>query len=142
MEVSEFERNYDLGETIFVKDFFCSLPSFDYPIKVGMTSDKDIDIMIEAEKGQKTLIRGYTIEEQLRMREHCEINGDGVINIGLSQETENMFQNDYSFIQKLQEDQKNACLDVRESNEAIVEEQVVIVREAVNAIDNDKVLLN
>ena len=87
-------------------------------------------------------MRGYAIAEQLKLREHCEINGDGVINIGLSQETENMFQNDYSFIEKLQEDQKNACLDVRESNEAIVEEQVVIVREAVNAIDNDTDLLN
>ena len=61
------------------------MPSFDYPIKFGMTSDKDIEnmnMMIEVEKGQKILIRGYIIEEQLRMREHSEINGDGVINIG------------------------------------------------------------
>ena len=68
MEVAEFERNYDLGETIFVKDYFCSLGLVDYPIKVGIMSDKDIEnmnMMIEAEKEQKILVRGYTIEEQL-----------------------------------------------------------------------------
>ena len=72
-----------------------------------MTSDKNIEnmnMMIEVEKGQKILVRVYTIEEELRMRKHCEINGDGVINIGLSQETETMFENYYFFIQKLQED--------------------------------------
>ena len=40
------------------------------------------------------------------MREHCEQNGDGTLNVCLSQETETMFQNDYTFIQKLQQEQK------------------------------------
>ena len=53
MEISKFERNSDLGETIYVKEFMCSLPSLTYPVKGGITSDTDIEnmnMMIEAEK--------------------------------------------------------------------------------------------
>ena len=76
------------------------------------------------------------------MREHYEENVDGTLNVCLSQETEAMFQNDLTFIQKLQQEQREKCRDIMDSTEAINDEQVVIIREAVNAIDNDKVLLN
>ena len=55
---------------------------------------------------EKVLVRGYTIQEQLRMKEHSEQNGDGAVTIGLSQESETMFTDDYTFIKKLQEEQK------------------------------------
>ena len=76
------------------------------------------------------------------MREHSEHNGDGTVNISLSQESETMFRDDYSFIKKLQEEQKNKCNDVIDSNDATAEEQVIVLRETINAIDKDKDLLN
>ena len=97
--------------------------------------------MIDAEINEKILVRGYTIEEQLNMREHTEQNGDGTVNIGLSQESETMFRDDYNFIKRLQEEQKNQCHEVMETKDAIAEEQVVILRETINAIDKDKNLL-
>ena len=90
MEVSKFERDYDLGETIFVKDFICRLSSLDYPIKLGLASENDIDnmnMMIEAEIYEKILVRGYTIKAQLNMIEYSENNGDGTVNTCLSQGT-------------------------------------------------------
>ena len=144
IELSEFERKHDLGEIILVKDYRSLLPSLNFPITLGQTSSTDIDnmkMMIDAEINEKILVRGYTIEEQLNMREHTEQNGDGTVNIGLSQESETMFRDDYNFIKRLQEEQKNQCHEVMETKDAIAEEQVVILRETINAIDKDKNLL-
>ena len=69
MELSEFHRDYDLGETIFVKHYISqlsSLSSVNFPIKLGLTSSTDIDnmkMMIDAEITEIVLVRGYTIEE-------------------------------------------------------------------------------
>ena len=52
-----------------------------------------------------------------------------------------MFKNDITFIEELQKEQKEQCRVIMESKEAICEEQVLIVREAINAIDSDKELL-
>ena len=60
----------------------------------------------------------------------------------MSQETELMLKNYLTFIQKLQKEQKEKRRVIMDTTETINDEQVVIVREAVNAIDNDKVLLN
>ena len=120
------------------------MPSLNFPITLGQTSSTDIDnmkMMIDAEINEKILVRGYTIEEQLNMREHTEQNGDGTVNIGLSQESETMFRDDYNFIKILQEEQKNQCHEVMETKDAIAEEQVIILRETMNAIDKDKNLL-
>ena len=54
MEVTEYERNYDLVETTYVKNFVSNLTSLNYPIKGGLTSDTDIEslnMMIEEERG-------------------------------------------------------------------------------------------
>ena len=134
-----------MGEIIYVKDFACSSPSLNYAVRIGITSDTDVEnmnMMIEAEQGETILVWGYTLEEQLIMGEHCEQNGYGTLNMCLSQETEIMFQNDYTFIQKLQQEQKNRCRVIMESNDAIGEGQDLIVREVVNTIDNGKVLVN
>ena len=61
-----------------------------YPVKVGITSDTDIEnmnMMNEAEKGEKILVRGYKLEAKWRMREYCEQNGDVTLNVCLSQKT-------------------------------------------------------
>ena len=88
------------------------------------------------------MLRGYDLKERLRTKQNCVDNLDGTLNVCLSQETETMFKNDNSFIETLQEEQKRECCIIMDSNEAICDEQVLIVCEAVNAIDNDKVLLN
>ena len=145
MEGMDFSSDREFGETIYVPNFICSSGSSIYPVKLHQTSDYDIDnmnTMIMAEEKKIVLVRGYKLEEQMRMREHCEENVDGTVNVCMSQETEVMFQNDLTFIQKLQKEQKEKCRVIMESTDAINDEQVVIVREAVNAIDNDKVLLN
>ena len=80
MELSEFHRDYDLGETIFVKHYISqlsSLSSVNFPIKLGLTSSTDIDnmkMMIDAEINEFFLVKEYTIKEQLNMREHSEKN--------------------------------------------------------------------
>ena len=145
MEASEFDRNYDLGETIYVNDFVCSSSSLNYRVKIGITSDTDVENMNMTIKAEEEIffIRCYKLEEELRMKEYCEQNVDGTLNICLSQETEEItFQNDYTFTQKLQQEQKNDCRVIMKSNETIGDEQVLIVCEVANAIDNDKVLLN
>ena len=53
-----------------------------------------------------------------------------------------MFQNDNNFIKTLQEEQRRQCRVIMESSATIGDEQVLIVREAVNAIEEDKDLLN
>ena len=148
MEFSEFYRNYDLGETIFVKGSISqlsSMSSVNFPIKLGLTSSTDIEnmkMMINAEITEKVLARGYIIEEQLSMREHSEQNGDGTVNISLSQESETMFRDDYTFIKKLQEEQKIQFNKVLATKDAIAEEQVILLRDTINSIDKDKSLLN
>ena len=145
MEGTDFSRNRELGERIYVPNFVCSSSSSNYPVKLHQTSYSDIEnmnIMIMTEEKKIVLVRGYKLEEQMRTREHCEENVDGTLNVCMSQETEVMFKNDLTFIQKLQQEQRDKCRDIMDSTEAINDEQVVIIREAINAIDNDKVLLN
>ena len=86
-------------------------------MKLGLTSTDDVNnmsMMIDAEMNEKVLVRGYTIQEQLRMKEHSEQNGDGSLTIALSQESERMFTDDYTFIKKLQEEQKEQACNVME----------------------------
>ena len=145
MEVEEFSRDNELGETVYVKNFVCNSNSSNYPVKIGSTNEVDVgnmNMMIEAEVQKKVLLRGYDIKEQLRTKQNSEENLDGTLNVCLSQETETMFKNDNSFIEMLQEEQNKECRIIMDSNEAICDEQVLIVREAINAIDNDKVLLD
>ena len=145
MEVAEFSCNNEIGETIYVKNFVCNTNSSNYPVKIGYTTEVDVhnmNMMIEAEVQKKILLRGYDLKEQLRTKQNCEDNLDGTLNVCLSQETETMFKNDNSFIEMLQQEPKRECRIIMDSNEAIGDEQVVIVCEAVNVIDNDKVLLD
>ena len=52
-----------------------------------------------------------------------------------------MFKNDNIFNEELQKEQKEQCRVIMESNEAICDEQVLIIRQAINATDSDKELL-
>ena len=94
----------------------------------------DDDVMV--------LVHGYNLEEQMRTEQHMENNVEGIVNVTFSQDTENMFKNDISFIQQLQTEQKKQCEIIKESSEAIGDEQVLIVRDAINAIGKDKQLLS
>ena len=88
---------------------FCSTSSSNYPVKLKDTSDVGVgnmNLMIKAEGQKKVLVRGYSLDDQLRIRQNCEENVDGSLNVCLSQDTEQMFKNDISFIEELQEEQK------------------------------------
>ena len=103
MEVEEFSRNIELGETVYVKNFLCSSTSSNYPVKIGNTTQVDVDdmnMMIQAEVEKKVLLRVYDIKEQMRTNK----NLDGTLNVYFSQETESMFKNDSSFIEMFQEE--------------------------------------
>ena len=53
MELFEFERNNDFGETIFVKKPLSMLSAYDIPIKIGLTNSIDVSnmkLMINAGK--------------------------------------------------------------------------------------------
>ena len=144
MEEEEFSRNNNIGETIYVNGFVCSASTSEYPEKIRNATDIDIDnmtLMIESMKEKIVLVRGYDLLEQMRTKQNSDVNFDGSVNICLSQETEQMFKNDITFIEELQKEQKEQCRVIMESKEAIGEEQVLIVREAINAIDSDKELL-
>ena len=78
----------------------------------------------------------------MRTQQHTGNDVEGTLNITLLHDTENMFKNDIYFIQQLQTEQKKQCHEIMESSEAIGEEQVLIVCDAINAIDNNKQLLN
>ena len=144
MEVEQFSRKSEIGETIFVNDFRCSSTSVNYPVKIGSASDddiKNINLMIKAEEQKIVLIRGYGINESFGLKQNIDDNFDGSINICLSQDTETMFETDNKFIKKLQEEQRKQCRVIMESSDTIGEEQVLIVREAVNVIEENKELL-
>ena len=87
-------------------------------------------------------INVFTIVQIVYVEPQVLINNFPFVPLNITRISEIMFQNDNNFIKTLQEEQRKQCRIIMESSETIGEEQVLIVCEAVSAIDDDKELLN
>ena len=147
MEHEEYGRNDGIGETLQIATR--NLPSnkhITYSNNINeLTNDEDvvnIKNMMEAENKGIILVRGYSIEEQMRTTQNEEPKYDGTMTFTLSHSTGEMFNNDANFIKRLQLEQMQLCKVIGASPEVAADESVLHVREATNLIGDDKKLLD
>ena len=131
METYQFDRNMDIGESIFVSNIRNLQRNHCFPTRLyDCTEHREKDILaLKRESDVKIIIvRRISIQEQTRAEMPNEDNGHGNMIINMSQETENMMTLDIDHTKRIQDDQIKDSRYIENETQNLINNQILRLR--------------